>query len=67
MTNTEISDNNPEKELIISQFQMIKPNKLVGKIQRKIKKLHQKMKNQLNLLMIFLMKFLEISFQKKTL
>ena len=33
----------------------------------KIKKLHRKTINQLNLLMKFLMKFLEISFQKKTL
>ena len=42
-------------------------HKLVTEIQLKIKKLHRKMINQLNLLMKFLMKFLEISFQKKTL
>jgi len=68
MTNTEISDNNPEKELKIDKsITVIKQNKLVRKIQLKIKKLHRKTINQLNLLMKFLKKFLEISFQKKIL
>ena len=68
MTNKEISNNNPEKELIIDKsISDDKTKKIVIKIHRKIKKLHQKMINQQNLLMKFLMKFLEISFQKKTL
>ena len=68
MTNTKISDNNPEKELKIDKsISDDKTKKLVIKIQLKIKKLHRKTINQLNLLMKFLMKFLEISFQKKIL
>ena len=68
MTNTEISDNNPEKELMIDKsISDDKTKQISKKIQRKIKKLHQKTTNQINLLMKFLMKFLEISFQKKTL
>ena len=68
MTNTEISDNNPEKELKIDKSISNDKTKQISKeIQRKIKKLHQKTISQLNLLMQFLMKFLESSFQKKTL
>ena len=43
MTNTEINDNNPEKELKIDKsISDDKQNKLVRKIQLKIKKLHRK-------------------------
>jgi len=42
MTNTEISNNNPEKASIEDKsISDDKPNKLVRNIQRKIKKLHQ--------------------------
>ena len=68
MTNTEISDNNPEKELIIDKsISNDKTKQISKKNTTQIKKLHQKTTNQLNLLMKFLMKFLEISFQKKIL
>ncbi len=68
MTNKEISDNNPEKELIIEKsisddktIQISKENTTQNK------KIAPKKTNQLNLLMKFLIKFLEISFQGKTL
>ena len=68
MTNTEISDNNPKKELIIDKsISDDKTKQINKKIQRKIKKLHQKTINHLNLLMKFLTKFLEIWFQEGTL
>ena len=68
MTNTEISNNNPEKELIVDKSISDDKNKQISKKNTtQNKKLHQKTTNHLNLLMKFLMKFLEISFQKKTL
>ena len=68
MTNTEISDNNPEKELKIDKsISGDKTKQITKKNTAQNKKLHRKMINQLNLLMKFLMKFLEISFQKKIL
>ena len=68
MTNTEIPDNNPEKELIIDKSisdDKTKQNSKKNTTQNK--KITQKMTTQKNLLMKFLMKFLEISFQKKPL
>ena len=68
MTNTEISDNNPEKELIIDKsISDDKTKKITNKNTTQNKKLTPKKENQLKLLMKFLMKFLEISFQKKIL
>ena len=68
MTNTEISDNNPEKELKIDKsISDDKTKQISKKNTTQNKKLHRKTINQLNLLMKFLMKFLEISFQKKIL
>ena len=68
MTNTKISENNPEKELILNKsISDDKTKQISKKIQLQIKKLYRKTINQLNLLMKFLMKFLEISFQKKIL
>jgi len=68
MTNKEISNSNPEKELIIDKsVSDDKTKPIIKKNTRKIKKLLQKTTNQTNLLMKFLMRFLAISFQKKTL
>ena len=67
MTNTEITDNNPEKELKIDKSISDDKTKQISKKNTTQKKLHRKTINQLNLLMKFLMKFLEISFQKKSL
>jgi len=68
MTNTEISDNNPEKELKIDKsISDDKTKQISKKNTTQNKKVYRKTINQLNLLMKFLMKFLEISFQKKTL
>jgi len=67
MTNTEFSDNNPEKELIIEKsISDDKTKQISKKNTMQNKELHQITTNQQNLLMKFLMKFLEISFQKKT-
>ena len=50
MTNTEIPNNKPEKELIQDKSVLDpKTNKLVRKIQRKIKILLPKTTNQINL------------------
>jgi len=68
MTNTEISDNNPENELKIEKsISDDKTKQISKKNTTQNKKITPKTTNQLNLLMKFLMKFLEISFQKKTL
>ncbi len=55
MANKEISNNNPEKELITDKSISDDKTKQINK------------RNTTHLLMKFLMKFLEISFQKKTL
>ena len=68
MTNTEISDNNPEKELIIDKsISDDKTKQTSKKNTSQNKKITPKKTNQMNLLMKFLMKFLKISFRKKTL
>ena len=68
MANKEISKNNPEKELTTDKsISDDKAKPTSKKIQRKIKKLPQKAIKQTNLLMKFLMRFLAISLEKKTL
>ena len=67
MTNTEISDNNPEKELIPDKsISDDKTKQISKKNTTQNKKITPKTDESTNLLMKFLMKFLEISFQKKT-
>ena len=68
MTNTEIPDNNPAKELKIAKsISNDKTKQISKKNTTQNKKITPKTNTQLNLLMKFLMKFLVISFQKKTL
>ena len=68
MPNTEISKNNPDKELIKDNSISVDKSKQISKKNTtQNKKITPKNDNQLNLLMKFLMKFLEISLQKKIL
>ena len=68
MTNTEIPNNNSEKELILDKSISDEKNKQISKkIHHKIKRSLQTTRNQTDLLMKLLMRFLAISFQKKTL
>ena len=68
MTNTEISDNNPEKELKIDKSILDDKTKQISKKNTtQNKKFTPKNDKSTNLLMKFLTKFLEISFQKKIL
>ena len=68
MANKEISNNNPEKELITDKsISDDKTKQISKKNTTQNKKITPKNDNQLNPLMKCLMKFLEISFQKKNL
>ena len=68
MTNSEIPENNPEKELIIEKsISDDKTKQISKKNTTQNKKITPNKYKSTKYLMKFLMKFLEISFQKKIL